>query len=380
MKILIMNTGSSSIKYKFVDMKNNNGHGTVDIIGKKAGQISHNNKCNRYESNLGIIHHFDVLKKIHSLFKQINVIGHRVVHGGNMLMHTMEINEEVKNKIKSVIHIAPIHNPANIIGIEISEKIFTGIRNLASYDTAFHLSIPEKAHRYAMNTLPYQKHNVRLYGFHGISHQYVSKRYLKYLKNIHTNKLITIHLGHGASMSAIQNGVSIDTTMGFGPNSGLIMGTRSGDHDTTIIFNIIIVGYSFDEIIEIVNKTSGMLSIYCSSDMRYLIINYLLGDKKAKMTYDMYYYRLKKYIGAFTSVMNGIDALIYTGGIGVNDFITRKLVCSKIPFLGIIVDEKHNIYYHHYSIQPIQRKDSLVKILVITTNEELEIYEDIIKV
>jgi acetate kinase len=385
MKILIINSGSSSIKYQFIDIvrKNVLSKGILDIIGIQAGHIKHydfnNNQWNKLESSLGISHHFDGLKKIHSLLydKEINAIGHRVVHGGNILMHTLEINEEVKNKIKYVINIAPLHNTANIIVIEISEIIFTGIRNFAYFDTAFHNSIPEQAHRYAIPKENYDKHNVRVYGFHGISQKYVSKIALKYLNKIHNTKLINIHLGNGASMAAIHNGVSIDTSMGFGPNSGLIMGTRSGDLDYTIFFHLIKLGYSLDELIAILNNKSGMLSISCNIDMRDIKFIYILGESKYKKSYYMYYYRIKKYIGSFTSVMNGIDALIFTGGIGYNDYLTRKLVGLNMDNLGIIVDEKKNIYYQPNMVQEIQRPDSIVKILVIPTNEELEISSDI---
>ena len=302
----------------------------------------------------------------------IKVVGHRVVHGGSVFTTTTLITPEVKNKIDSLSFLAPLHNPANLKGIEVAEKIFKNAKQIAVFDTAFHQTIPEKAHRYAIPNEFYDKHNIQVYGFHGTSHLYVSAIASKILAKKST-KLITIHLGNGCSITAVENGKSVDHSLGFGPMNGLIMGTRSGDIDQSVILYLAEkLGYSIKEIGEILQKKSGMLGLTGKSDLRDIETEAKQGNKMAKLALEMNAYRIKKYIGAYIAVLNGVDALVFTAGIGENSSLIREMVCSNMDYLGIELDIKKNMNRSN-EIREIQTKTSKVKIMVIPTNEELEI-------
>lgn len=386
MKILIINSGSSSIKYQLISMPEKFvlSKGLIERIGTHESKIKyrHNNYKEEKNINLIINDHKTGLEKIYMLLSdpntgiissrnEISAIGHRVVHGGEYLRDTTLITEYVKKLIKSLFNIAPLHNKANYIGIEVAEKIFPNIPQVAVFDTAFHHSLPEKAYRYAIPDFFYNKYKIRSYGFHGISHKYVSQCAIKYLKN--SKKLIILHLGNGASATAVENGISVETSMGFGPNSGLIMGTRVGDIDSTVIFYALKYNYPQYELSEILNKKSGMLSISGYSDMRDIKLAYNKGNPKAILAYEMYAHKVKKYIGSFMAIMNGLDALIFTGGIGENDELIRYLICNKMEFLGIYLDKYKNKQNIKQNIEEIQKNDERIKILVIPTNEELQI-------
>lgn len=390
-KILIINSGSSSIKYKLIDMPEKKvlAKGLIERIGIEGGNIRHQylkeNSWNKIESVFDTQDHKSCLKKINHLLLDHNIvdspldidsIGHRVVHGGNKFTHAIKINKEVKDEIRLVFPLAPLHNPANLLGIEVASEIFPKAEQFAVFDTAYHQNMPEKAYRYALPQYLYKKHHIRSYGFHGISHQYVATIALNYIKNKKAN-IISLHLGNGASITAIKNGTSLETSMGFGPNSGLIMGTRSGDIDSTIIFYLLKKGYTSKEIFNCLNKKSGMMGICGRSDMRDIRNAYDKGEKKAHLAYEMYAYRIKKYIGAYSAIMNGIDVIIFTGGIGEHDDIARSLICKDLDILGIYLDKDKNTSNTSNDISEIQKDYNSVKILIIPTDEEMQIAQEI---
>jgi acetate kinase len=258
------------------------------------------------------------------------------------------------------------------MGIEVAEKIFTKAKQIAVFDTAFHQTMPEKAFRYAIPQSFYKELGIRAYGFHGTSHKYVSEKAMEYLQNSFA-KMITVHLGNGCSMTAVKAGKSIDTSMGFGPLNGLIMGTRSGDVDPFIIFHLVNqLGYSLDQVNHLLNKQSGMLGLTGFSDMRDITKSIAEGSKEAELAYEMYAYRIKKYIGSYAAVLNGVDAVVFTGGVGENDSNVRRMVCSNLDYLGIRLDEERN-KIRSADVREISSKNSPVKVLVVPTNEELEI-------
>jgi acetate kinase len=303
---------------------------------------------------------------------EIHAVGHRVVHGGENFSKTMEITEEIKAKIKQLFPLAPLHNPANFLGIEVAEQIFTKAKQVAVFDTAFHQTMPTLAYRMAIPNRFYEDHRIRSYGFHGTSHKYVSERAIEYLA-IEQSKIITIHLGNGCSMSAIKDGKCVDHSMGLGPMNGLMMGTRAGDIDQSVIFYLVNqLGYPIEQIQDVLNKQSGMLGLTGFSDMRDVKARYEQGDKSAVLAYQMYAYHIKKYIGSFVAVLNGLDAIIFTGGVGENDELTRWLVCQEMDCLGIALDEAKNTK-RQKGIVTIHQDTAKVKILIVPTNEELEI-------
>lgn len=304
--------------------------------------------------------------------QDIIAVGHRVVHGGELFSAAVVIDEDVKRQIKKLFSLAPLHNPANYTCIEVAEQTFPDAIQIAVFDTAFHQSIPENAYRYAIPESYYKEHGIRVYGFHGTSHKYVSEQAMLWLKNPNA-KLITIHLGNGCSMTAVNAGKSIDTTMGFGPLSGLMMGTRSGDIDPSVIFHLMEhSGYTLDQLSRLLNKQSGLLGVGGSGDMRDIRKRVEAGDEQAKLAIDLYAYRIKKIIGAYAAVLNGLDAIVFTAGVGENDASMRSLVCSNLDYLNILLDEDKNLNCKR-EITEINKEQSKVKILVIPTNEEYEI-------
>jgi len=370
MKILVINSGSSSLKFQLFDMPQAKVlvKGLAERIGEESGRF----KANDYEVEQSIPTHKEALELLtdyllnptHNLIKdknEIAVVGHRVVHGGNTFVQPTIINDAVKQKIKDLFSLAPLHNPANLTGIETAELIFPNAKQIGIFDTAFHQSIPVKNHKYAIPEQFYQE-DIRKYGFHGISHQYVSRETLKRL-GTDTAKVITLHLGNGASATAVLNGKSFDTTMGFGPMNGLIMGTRSGDIDQSIIFYLMDkMGYSSADVQNILNKKSGMTALAGSNDLRDIESAAAQGDAQAQLALEMYAGAIKKYIGNFTAQMNGLEALVFTAGIGENSDVVRKLVCQDMSYLGIELDIEKN-----------QNPKAVNGVFVIPTNEELEI-------
>ena len=357
--------------------------GMVERIGLEDAKISYNKGETKFEEIKTIKDHKEGLNLIAEYLldedkgvikkpEEIHIVGHRVVHGGSTFTKTVEINDEVKKKIEKLAHLAPLHNPANLQGIIVSEQIFTNAKQVAVFDTAFHQTIPVVAHKYAIPNTFYEKEGIRLYGFHGTSHKFVSEKAIAYLDKPEA-KIITIHLGNGCSMTAIKDGQSIDHSLGFAPLNGLIMGTRSGDIDPAIIFYMVkSLGYSLDEVNDLLQKKSGMLGLTGYSDLRDIEAAAENGDQNAIEALHMNAYRIKKFIGAYAAIMNGLDAIVFTAGIGENSDVIRKLVCSDLNFLGIEIDEEKNSV-RSKEIRDISTAKMSTRILVIPTNEELEI-------
>ena len=349
MNIFVVNSGSSSIKYQFFKMPDERPicTGLVERIGLEGSLITHKLIAKGEEKiisrRLDLPDHESGLKEVAHMLtdpeigvihnpQEIEAVGHRVVHGGESFASTTVITPEVKSEIKKLFSLAPLHNPANYLGIEVSEKIFTKAKQIAVFDTAFHQTLPEKAYKYAIPRSFYKEHGIRVYGFHGTSHKYVSKKASEYLQNPLV-KLITVHLGNGCSMTAVDAGKSMDTSMGFGPLNGLVMGTRSGDVDPFIIFHLVNqLGYSLDQVNNVLNKQSGMLGLTGFSDMRDVTKAIAEGNEEAELAYKIYAYRIKKYIGAYAAILNGLDAIVFTGGVGENDINVRRLVCADMDF------------------------------------------------
>ena len=388
MKIIIINSGSSSIKYQLITMPEQEEicSGMIDRIGLESSNFSYKTVQNSIDEVLPIANHKIGLEKIVQLLldekigvikskDEINAIGHRVVHGGASFSDTVLITEAVKNEIKELFALAPLHNPANYEGIEVSEEIFSAAKQVAVFDTAFHQSIPEVAYKYAIPNEFLTNNKIRLYGFHGTSHKYVSQKAIEFLEK--NAKIITIHLGNGCSISAIQNGKCIDHSMGFGPSNGLIMGTRAGDIDQSVIFYLVnSLGYTLDEVTNILNKKSGMLGLTGYSDLREIQEHAANGNKDCQLALDMNVYRIKKYIGAYTTALNGLDAIVFTAGIGENSAYIRKAVCANMDFFGLELDTTKNDL-RSKDIREINMPNSKTKILVIPTNEELEIAQQV---
>jgi acetate kinase len=387
--ILVVNAGSSSIKYQLIDMATELplSSGIVERIGLAEGIIVHKTFINGIEKKItesfSIPNHTVGLKRVAVLLtdkeigvisnpSEIKAVGHRLVHGGEAFTKTVVITDDVKAKIKELFPLAPLHNPANLTGVEVAEEVFPNAIQVGVFDTAFHQTMPEVAFRYAIPLEMYSEMGIRKYGFHGTSHKYVSEKALEYLgKN--DAKIITIHLGNGASMAAVDGGSCIDTTMGIGPLCGLIMGTRSGDIDPSIIFYLVEQrGYSIEEVSTMLNRESGMKGLTGDTDMRDIVARVQKGDADAVLAYQMYAYRIKQYIGNYAAAMNGLDAIVFTAGIGENDTVTRKLVCENMAFFGIELDEELNLTRSN-KLREINTEKARTKVLVIPTNEELEI-------
>lgn len=385
MKILIINSGSSSIKYQLIEMPSTDVlcSGMVERIGLKTSKLHYKTNSQKIEEVTEIPNHKVGLEKIANVLmndeigvikstSEIDAVGHRVVHGGSTFSKTVVINQKVKDKIREFFFLAPLHNPPNLEGIEVAEEIFPEATQIAVFDTAFHQTMPTVAYKYAIPNKFLDEDKIRVYGFHGTSHKYVSEKAIEYLGK-ETSKIITIHLGNGCSMTAIKDGKSVDHSLGFGPMNGLMMGTRSGDIDQSVIFYMVKnLGYSIDDINNMLQKESGMVGLTGFSDLRDIEERSENGDVSCKLALDMNAYRIKKYIGSFTAVMNGLDAIIFTAGVGENSFILRDLICSDMDYLGISIDKEKN-HVKARKLTEIHDANSKVKVLIIPTNEEAEI-------
>jgi acetate kinase len=390
MKILVINSGSSSIKYKVFDAEKSVllASGMLERIGDPDSQLRHclqktNSKHEEIVYKKFIRDHHDGFEWIISVMiesgvlrdeKELFGIGHRVVHGGEIFHEPTLIDGAVIVTLRKLIPLAPIHNPENVLSIEIALKRFPHVPQVAVFDTSFHQTIPLHAYLYALPYELYRDYHVRRYGFHGTSHYYVAKHAASYLgKSLDTLNLITLHLGNGASATAIREGKSIDTSMGMTPLEGLIMGTRSGDLDPAIGFYLArTTGKSNEELESLLNEQSGLKGICGVNDMREVERLAESGNMQAGLAIDMFCYRIKKYIGAYFAALGHVDAIVFTGGIGENSPLIRKTSCEGLSGLGIIVDDRKNNMGHE-GIFEIQEKQGTVKILVIQTNEELEI-------
>jgi len=395
MKILVINTGSSSIKYELFDMADPKvmASGIVEKIGEEESIIIQKRILSNSESTekreVGIIaDHHEGMRRIVDLLvdkeygavrdkNEIAAVGHRVVHGGEAFHSTTIIDEEVISAIRKNIPLAPLHNPLNLVGIEVAREVFPDALQVAVFDTAFHQTIPMKAFLYAIPFELYEKDRVRRYGFHGTSHAYVAERAAEYLdRPLGELNLITIHLGNGASMAAIKNGKCVDTTMGMTPLAGLVMGTRSGDVDPALPFFLADhLGMTPKDIDTLLNKESGLKGICGTNDMREVIRKMDAGDDRAKIALDLYTYRIKKYMGAYFAVLEILDAVIFTAGIGENSPYIREMCSRGLDSLGMEIDLEQNKLAGS-GISEINSQNSQVKILVIPTNEELKIAQE----
>jgi acetate kinase len=386
MNILVLNAGSSSLKYQVIAMPSQivKCVGLVERIGMDDAIFTHEKNEEEYSEVLSILNHEVGLQKIAktlldtkigviSTVDEIEAVGHRVVHGGSKFSKTTVVNQEVKDNIRELFDLAPLHNPANLTGIEIAETIFTTAKQIAIFDTAFHQTIPKQAYQYAIPNIYLEKHHIRAYGFHGTSHKYVSEKAIEYLGKEKSENIINIHLGNGCSMSAIKNGKSIENSLGFGPMNGLVMGTRSGDIDQSVIFFLMKkFKMTAEEVNILLQKQSGMKGLTGFSDLREISEKAEKGNTECQNALSLAGYRIRKFIGSYTAILNGLDAIIFTAGIGENSALMRELACTNLDFLGINLDKDKNVI-RSKEIREIQSEWSKVKILVIPTNEEIEI-------
>jgi len=392
MKVLVINAGSSSLKYQLYDMTDESVlvKGRVERIGMDSSIIVHE-PTNGEEISIvnEILDHVTAVKRVVDLIvhsdhgvidsmDEIKAVGHRIVHGGEVFKNSVLVTPEVKQEIIRLFDLAPLHNPAHMMGINAAEAIMPNIPQVVVFDTAFHQTMPNTSYLYAIPTVLYRKHKIRRYGFHGTSHDYVSEQAAQFLgQPLESLNMISCHIGNGASITAIKEGKSFDTSMGMTPLEGLMMGTRSGDLDPAIVpFVMNKEELTLNEVNSMLNKHSGLLAISGnSSDMREVTEAMQEGDKNAKLAFDMYAYRIKKYIGAYAAAMNGFDTLIFTAGVGENSFALRQSVCEGLTFLGIEIDAEKNAK-REKGIRLISKKSSRIKVLVVPTNEELLIARD----
>jgi acetate kinase len=392
MKVLVINAGSSSLKYQLFDMTNENllAKGRVERIGFESAIVTHEASGKPEVREVKeILDHTAAMRSVtdmlvhptHGVLKSIDeveAVGHRVVHGGEYFSESALITPEVKAKIKALFDLAPLHNPAHMTGILAVEQVLPDVPQAVVFDTAFHQTMPPFAYLYPIPMSLYKKHKIRRYGFHGTSHYYVSRKAAEFLDRPITElKMITCHIGNGASITAIDGGISVDTSMGMTPLEGLMMGTRSGDIDPAIVpYAMAKEELTLNEVNSMLNKHSGLLAISgLSSDMREIESAMRDGDKNAKLAFDMYVYRIRKYIGAYAAVMNGLDVLVFTAGIGENSAGVRRSVCENMEFFGVVLDPERNAQPMG-DIRLISAPQSRVKVLVVPTNEELVIARD----
>ncbi len=397
MVILVLNCGSSSVKYQLFNMNEETeviAKGIVERIGFNDAILNYKPAGKeKIREEIGIPDHTVAINKIFELLtdkeigvikdlKEIKAVGHRVVQGGESYKESVLITKDVIKDVEANSELAPLHNPANLKGIMSVENILPGIPQVAVFDTSFHQTMPPHAYMYAIPMEFYKKYKIRKYGYHGTSHKYVSRVASNVLgKDTRDMKLVTCHLGNGASVTAVEYGKSIDTSMGFTPVDGLIMGTRSGDIDPGILLFLADKEHlSLKGVNNLINKNSGMKGVSgISSDMRDLELAYYEGNEKAALALNMYTYRIKKFIGAYAAIMNGLDAVIFTGGVGENDFNIRRMICQNMDYLGLMFDEVAN---HGIKGQDklITKPESRVKAAVVRTNEELLIATDTFKI
>jgi len=391
LKILVVNCGSSSVKYQFIDM---NGEkvlckGLAERIGIEGGRLVHRVNNDKHVIERIMKDHEEALKLVLDVLvdpeigvikdlSEIDAVGHRVVHGAERFASSVLIDEEVMKALEENVHLAPLHNPPNILGIKAIQKLLPKVPNVGVFDTAFHQSMPKKAYLYALPYELYETHRIRRYGFHGTSHRYVSRRAAEILgRDYYDFKVITCHLGNGASIAAVRHGKSIDTSMGFTPLEGLVMGTRCGDIDPAIVIYLQQnLGMSVEKVYDLLNKKSGMLGLTnnLSSDMRDIEDAAQSGNEIAQLALDIYVYRIAKYIGAYAAAMNGVDAIVFTAGVGENSPYVREKVCEYLGFLGVKIDRQLNDVKGLERI--ISTPDSKVAVLIVPTNEELVIARD----
>jgi acetate kinase len=400
MKILVLNAGSSSIKFQLFNMNHEAviASGAVERIGESTGRVKYTYKDStardwqEISQEEPFADHQQSLKKITELLMDTDVgviknateiaaVGHRVVHGGEKFYTPTVITSELLKEVEKLSYLAPLHNPVNLKGIRVAMELFPDAPQVAVFDTAFHHTLPDYAYRYAIPRALYQEHSLRAYGFHGTSHQFVTRAAAKYLDiPLESFNAITIHLGNGCSMTAVKNGESVDTSMGLTPLGGLVMGTRSGDIDPSLIFFFgNQLGMSLSEIDQLLNKKSGLTGLTGFNDLRQVIAQYEAGDSEAILAINLYVYRIKKYIGAYMAVLGKLDAIVFTAGVGENSAFIREKVVTGLEHLNIVLDKERNDSTSRY-IRAINTKASGITVLIVPTNEELEIANQVVRV
>ena len=395
MKVLVMNCGSSSLKYQLIDMDNESviAKGLCERIGIEGSKLTHKPAGkDTFELEAPMPTHTQAIKLVmdaledpeHGVIKdtsEISAIGHRVLHGGIKFTESIVVDQKVKDVIRECFDLGPLHNPANLMGIEACEEAMPGTPNVAVFETTFGMSMPEYAYMYAIPHEYYEKYSIRRYGFHGTSHLFVSGEVLKFANlDPEKGKVIVCHLGNGGSISASIGGKCVDTSMGLTPLEGLIMGTRSGDIDPAIVqFICNKEGKDVNEVLNILNKKSGVLGMSggVSSDFRDIEAAKAAGNKLAAVALEAFIYRVVKYIGAYTAAMNGVDAIAFTAGVGENDIKTRKEICERLSYLGVKIDDEANNVRGEARI--ISAPDSKVKVVLYPTNEELAIARETVR-
>ena len=393
MKILVLNCGSSSIKYQLIEMDEKNhsvlAKGLLERIGLEMGEFTHKWNGQKHYEQLPIPNHTEGIKivlqaltnkeyGVISDLKEIKAVGHRVAHGGEKFTHSVRIDDNVINMIKDLCDLAPLHNPGALQGIAAMQAVLPGIPMAAVFDTSFHATMPPEAYLYAIPYEYYEKYRVRRYGFHGTSHKYVAEKAAEYVgRDWKNTKIVTCHLGSGASIAAVENGKSVETSMGFTPVEGLVMGSRTGDLDLGAFMYIMDKeGYNTKEMNTLVNKKSGLIGITGNSqDMRDVRAGRDAGDERCTYAFNMFAHRVKKYIGAYAAIMNGMDVLVMTGGIGENAWFMREAILENMEFFGIKIDKKLNESIMG-DAAVISTPDSKVKVVVYPTDEEYMIAKD----
>jgi len=397
MRIIVVNSGSSSIKYEVFELEGlvATAKGLLERIGAQDSRLKHrwltpSGKWEEIVETRHVANHregFSFILEVSNRARsggqvpEIFAVGHRVVHGGEKFSQPAIIDDAALKTIEELIPLAPLHNPANVTGIKVMRELLPAVPQVAVFDTAFHQTMPARAFHYALPAEFYRSYDVRRYGFHGTSHQYVSGEAARHLgRPLETLNLITLHLGNGASATAIERGKSIDTSMGLTPLEGLVMGTRCGDLDPAVHFYLARkTGKPFEEIEGILNKESGLKGICGLNDMREIQERSQGGDAQAELALEMFCYRVKKYIGAYYAALGSVDAVIFTGGIGENSAMVRTKACEGLSALGIIMDERRNSA-DAGGLREIQAKEGGIRILVIPTNEEHEIARQTVEV
>lgn len=391
MEILVINCGSSSLKYQLIDMQNENvlAKGLVERIGIEGSVLSQSvDGRDKYVIKQEMKDHKEAIQLVLKALmdenngviksiEEISAVGHRVVHGGEKYSHSVLINGDVMKSLEECAKLAPLHNPPNIIGINACKEIMPGVPMVAVFDTAFHQTMPKEAYMYALPYEYYTQYGIRKYGFHGTSHKYVSQKAAEAMrKDVRELKIITCHLGNGSSIAAVKNGESIDTTMGFTPLEGLAMGTRCGSIDPAVVpFLAKEMNLSVAEVENILNKKSGVLGISgVSSDFRDIMAEAEKGNTRAELAINLFNYKVKKYIGAYAAAMGGVDSIVFTAGVGENSKEMREEICKGLEFLGIEIDNDRN--NTRGKIAEISSPNSKVKVYVIPTDEELMIARD----
>lgn len=392
MKILVLNCGSSSVKYKLIDTSDDAvlAEGGVEKIGLPDGFLKYKKKDgSKAILELGLVDHNGAVQAILNIltdpvegcikgYDEIDAVGHRVVHGAEKFSESVLIDDDVKEMIKQCYDIAPLHNPANMTGIEAITTLMPEVPQVAVFDTAFHQTMPAKSYLYALPYKYYEEDGVRRYGFHGTSHRYVSQRVCEFLGvKAEDQRIITCHVGNGGSITAVKGGKSIDTSMGLTPSEGLMMGTRVGDVDPgALVYLMLKHNLSATDIQKIINKESGMLGTTgISSDMREIEAAINAGNERARLAQDMYEQRILKYIGAYAAEMGGVDIIVFTGGVGENQASLREDVCKPLAFMGVVIDSAVNAEIHGKEAV-ISTPASKVKVVVVPTDEELMIARD----